>query len=666
MPHDDRTFGWSLRATLCGSLALTSAVAMAGSAQAQNFVATGSLHIARTNHHATLLLDGRVLVSGGRDGTAASIAAAEIFDPATGTWTVSGSNLTPRQEHAATRLLDGRLMVVGGVHHYFACSSNASAETFNPATGTWSLTGSLPAVVGTGAIAVTLADGRVLVTGGGNRCGSVFASAALFNPATNTWSATTPMSIPREFHSGVLLADGRVLVAGGATSSPFNYQTSTEIFDPATGSWSIAGGMATSRATACGAHVQSFLGALPDGNVVAAGAYTGSCSSGAFPTAATEVFDVSTSTWSSAAAMSSPRGGTTVTTLASGELLIAGGFDGTVDLATAELFDGVTATWMTTGSLLTPRSGHSATLLLDGRVLIAAGQQSTLLNTAELYSPGPTADTIPPQVSCGAGDGAWHSSDISLTCTATDDESGLADAADAEFLLTTSIAAGTETANAFTGSRSVCDVSGNCADAGPIGSNKIDKRPPTIDIQTPVNGTYSLGQTVTADYSCQDSGSGVATCQGPVASGAALTTPNVGTSTFVVTSSDGVGNTESASVSYTVGYNVCVLYDPNKAHRIGSTIPIKLQLCDAAGTNVSSSTTTLVLTGVTLVSTNANGQIEDSGNANPDSTFRFDATLSGGGYIFNLSLKGFSIGTYSLSFQASGEPTVHQVYFQVK
>jgi len=87
-------------------------------------------------------------------------------------------------------------------------------------------------------------------------------------------------------------------------------------------------------------------------------------------------------------------------------------------------------------------------------------------------------DTTPPTVGCGVAENAWFGEDVAIPCAASDDESGLANPADADFLLFTSVPAGTATANALTNSRSVCDIAGNCADAGPVGGNKIDKRAP--------------------------------------------------------------------------------------------------------------------------------------------------------------------------------------------
>src|SRR5207249_1265426 len=129
---------------------------------------------------------------------------------------------------------------------------------------------------------------------------------------------------------------------------------------------------------------------------------------------------------------------------------------------------------------------------------------------------------------CGSVDGIWHAADVSIVCTASDSGSGLANSSDANFILNTTVPAGTETANATTGTHSVCDVAGNCATVGPFGGNMVDKKPPAISITTPANTSYLLNQAVSANYSCSDGGSGVATCAGKVPSGAAIDTSAVG------------------------------------------------------------------------------------------------------------------------------------------
>ena len=117
----------------------------------------------------------------------------------------------------------------------------------------------------------------------------------------------------------------------------------------------------------------------------------------------------------------------------------------------------------------------------------------------------------------------------------------------------------------------------------------------------------------------------------------------------------------------TPSHQVCLLYDPLVAKKTGTTYPIRLQLCDANGQNLSSPSIVLHAVSVTQSSTNAPGPLDDTGNANPDFDFRYDATLGGnGGYIFNLSLRGFSTGTYNLNFRAGTDPALHSARFAVK
>lgn len=272
-------------------------------------------------------------------------------------------------------------------------------------------------------------------------------------------------------------------------------------------------------------------------------------------------------------------------------------------------------------------------------------------------------EAVPPEVVCEGPDGAWHGSDVSLACTASDAGSGLASASDASFSLATAVPDGIEVADAATASRRICDMAGNCADAGPIGGNMIDKKAPEISIGAPADGgTFLLGQFVAPDYACSDAGAGVAVCAGGV-----VDTSSVGTRLFTVEASDAVGNLASRSAGYAVGYAICVLYDQARAHKQNSTIPIRIQVCDAAGSNVSSPTVAVHAVGLRRLSDDAPGVVEDAGAANVDSDFRYDTSVGdSGGYIFNLNAGGLSTGTWALAFTAESDPTSHTVQFQVR
>ena len=272
-------------------------------------------------------------------------------------------------------------------------------------------------------------------------------------------------------------------------------------------------------------------------------------------------------------------------------------------------------------------------------------------------------DITPPVIACSAPDGQWHASDTTVACTAGDAHSGLANLADASFLLSTHVAVETETSNATTDSRQVCDKAGKCAMAGPIGGNRVDRKPPTIVITSPA-GSYLLGQAVATSYACTDGGSGIVSCTGTVPSGANINTAAAGVASLTVQAVDGAGNIASAAARYTVSYGVCPLYDSNSAKKSGSAYPIRIQLCDGRGNNLSSPSIVVHALRVMLIDTKEPIQVDDTGNANPDNDFRYDASLSG--YIFNLSTKGFGTGSYSLSFTAGSDPVTHTVTFAVR
>ena len=198
-------------------------------------------------------------------------------------------------------------------------------------------------------------------------------------------------------------------------------------------------------------------------------------------------------------------------------------------------------------------------------------------------------DVVAPTVSCVAADGQWHADDVSIACTASDSESGLANTADASFSLSTSVPAASETADAATGSRQVCDVAGNCATAGPIAGNKVDKKVPEITLTAPDATTYLLSQPIAANYACADAGSGVAACTGTVANGSNINTTSAGSKTFTVNATDNVGNASSQSVQYKVAYTfggfLAPVDNPPTVNtgKAGRTYPVKWQLTDATG-----------------------------------------------------------------------------------
>jgi len=277
----------------------------------------------------------------------------------------------------------------------------------------------------------------------------------------------------------------------------------------------------------------------------------------------------------------------------------------------------------------------------------------------------PPADTTAPNISCGSPDGLWHATDVSITCTASDTESGLALPETASFTLQTNVPVGTETSDAQTSSRLICDRVGNCATAGPIGGNKVDKKPPEITLTSPSSGAiYIIAQPVQASYECTDGGSGVKTCSGTVANGAVIDTRTVGYKTFSVSATDEVGNASSVTVTYIVTYAICPQFDQEKEHNSGSAVPVRIQICDFFGTNLSSAMIEVTAEAIVHVTSNTSYPPQDEGNSSPGGVFRHvGGTGPEAGYLFNVMTKDLPAGQYRFRFSVTEDPIIHDVRF---
>ncbi len=326
------------------------------------------------------LKDGRILAVSGHPLGGKSIASAELYDPAAGTWSNTGPLRHERNSgNRAVLLHDGRVLLAGGHNNRGVV---AGAELFDPATGKWTDAGALS--VPRDPIATVLADGRVLMVGGidwyiGD--GKTYAVAELFDPATGSWTVTGSTSAPRNEQRQVLLNDGRVLAIGGYDAQGEPVATA-ELYDPASGRWQTTENMPQPRAWF--SHVK-----LPDGRVLAAGGYTGRARQRAYLASAV-IYDPTTGRWSRVPPMKDKRGGFAMALLSDARVLVAGGIaEKGWEMKSTEVFDPATQSWQTAAPMNVARRNARAALLPDGNVLVIGGSNffgGKYLSSCEIFS----------------------------------------------------------------------------------------------------------------------------------------------------------------------------------------------------------------------------------------------------------------------------------------
>lgn len=368
--------------------------------------------------HATVMLhDGRVLICGGTSNANVGgvLDSAEIYDPVAGTFTRTGDMVDGRQGHTATVLDNRQVLIAGGSKNIGFRSELASAEIYDPNSGTFRSVGAMSSPR-EGHSATLLRDGRVLIAGGSPNGIVTTSSAEVYDPHTGSFTAIASMNVPREGHAATLLRNGKVLIAGGGRGGmPGGYiaYDTAEIFDPASNRFSML------DAHMVGDRVGPAAALLDDGRVLIAGGKSGKVLSGRLggrslfwlaPLNTAEVFDPETNSFRAVGPMQATHYLGIATKLNNGMVLITGGWNaigGTIGgIGFADLFDPSRNNFSGGGDLHVARLNQSSTLLLDGEVMVAGGidRDGNVTPTVEFYSPQSggfvlTPSTTHPQLS---------------------------------------------------------------------------------------------------------------------------------------------------------------------------------------------------------------------------------------------------------------------------
>jgi hypothetical protein len=381
----------------CGSAGMSQAPPVTVTNAAGNQVAALAMTTPRANAAAIRLRDGRVLICGGTaTGQVGGIlASAELYDPAARTFTATGSMTVPRAGQTITMLRDGRVLVTGGVKNVGFRSELASAEIYDPASGTFSATGSM-SVPREGHTATLLRDGRVLVVGGSDNGTHTLDTAEVYDPSIGAFSRAGHLNQPRVAHVAALLGTGKVLIAGGGRGGMpggyISYDTA-ELYNPSTRTFSpMLARMHYDRVGAAAVR-------LNDGRVLIVGGKSGKVMvgmrtlAGMAPLNTAEIYDPEAGIFVATGNMSAPHYLATATMLNNGNVLVVGGYTiqgpAVVGMRDAEVFLTESNVFSHVGQTHVARLTNTATLLNDGEVLIAGGVNGNSLITAsvEFYSP---------------------------------------------------------------------------------------------------------------------------------------------------------------------------------------------------------------------------------------------------------------------------------------
>jgi len=347
------------------------------------FVATsGQMAASRYGQTATQLTTGQILITGGMS-TSGVVSSADLYTLASQTFAPGNAMNVARWLHTSTLLNDGTVLVAGG-SDLANEETLDSAEIYNPATGTFTLLSNALNTARVGHTATLLNNGQVLIVGGYDPETGPIADAELYDPPTQTFIDLGDTNVPRYGHAATILQNGQVLISGGETDPiPSAAYNAAEIFDLPSQTFTLTPAPMTATREGHAAVL------LSNGQVLITGGdnpQTGSLNSA-------EIYDPTSNTFTAiTSTMTVPRISHRMTVLNGGKVLIAGGATdsggSSTALNTAELYDPVSQTFTAVGNMTSIREHQTASLLNDGAVLEAGGTDGTnIFNTADLYMP---------------------------------------------------------------------------------------------------------------------------------------------------------------------------------------------------------------------------------------------------------------------------------------
>ena len=369
-------------------------------AQAQTWQYTTSMNDVRWLAGMVSLNNQTALMVGGfHAGGGPGLASCEIYDPVTATWSYTGSLHVGRAYPTLVKLGNGHILSMCGGLYMGDGAATPVVEDYDPATGVWTVIGSLNTArfVPT---ATVLANGKVLLAGG-LVDGSTSSTSEVFDPTTGTSVTTGVMNERRYEHQAVLMGDGKVMVNGGRDGGSGSYYSNdVEIFDPATGTWTVAPSMVQAR-------MEAITTRFSDNTILAAAGRNtpGTSAPGS------EVFDPSTMTWNNTAAVMEPVCWAGSIPFPDDRFMITGGMIdanwgdayGLDNLTTpkCEWYDHTFQAWYFAPELNLSRCRHNAvyihqttsTEIPEEFLLVAGGQTGTVDASGAHFSPASFTNT---------------------------------------------------------------------------------------------------------------------------------------------------------------------------------------------------------------------------------------------------------------------------------